>query len=498
MGLNDADGARRIDRARDLVGGELLPALVTAIPHRSAPFRRSPDHDRRRQPLGDRSPHQSRRGAARGARSLSRPCPRGHRARHRRRRQRRRRRRGHRRGGCTGVCHRHRSALGPPRSRSRQRHRGGIRAERRDGGRRRHRRRARLRRRADRAAAARERPADRSAARQAGGRRRADQRDVPRLAESRRADGLHRRDPLRGRRARRPRTTRAARWCRRRGVRGASCSCRGRPASSTAFSAARWSPIAASRVDSVARKGRDDSGAETFYVQASQSRADALLGGYPNTRDALFVYDVVVLANVDPDLLTTPAARADPCVRRGTRRRPARARRARVPAPGTPRYDARGRAAAGAGRSSGGGIVQASASPGRNRVALTPAGQDHPGHAARRRTRRERRSAGPRSLRWRAISPLGGARPGATVLAVTGGPGGSPRALVAVQRFGGRPIDGVHGRSVVALAHDVADFGRSVLRAVLAAGRALARAERARAGDADAAGRSRRRATASR
>ena len=44
--------------------------------------------------------------------------------------------------------------------------------------------------------------------------------------------------------------------------------------------------------------------------------------------------------------------------------------------------------------------------------------------------------------RWEAvpalasISPLGGPRPGASVLAVTSGPGGAPRALVAVQRYG--------------------------------------------------------------
>jgi hypothetical protein len=44
--------------------------------------------------------------------------------------------------------------------------------------------------------------------------------------------------------------------------------------------------------------------------------------------------------------------------------------------------------------------------------------------------------------RWEAVpalasvSPLGGPRPGASVLAVTSGPGGAPRALVAVQRYG--------------------------------------------------------------
>jgi hypothetical protein len=40
------------------------------------------------------------------------------------------------------------------------------------------------------------------------------------------------------------------------------------------------------------------------------------------------------------------------------------------------------------------------------------------------------------------IAPLGGPRPGASVLAVTSGTGGSPRALVAVQRYG-------DGRSMV-------------------------------------------------
>ena len=50
--------------------------------------------------------------------------------------------------------------------------------------------------------------------------------------------------------------------------------------------------------------------------------------------------------------------------------------------------------------------------------------------------------------RWEAVpalasmSPLGGPRPGASVLAVTSGPGGAPRALVAVQRYGA-------GRSMV-------------------------------------------------
>jgi hypothetical protein len=87
------------------------------------------------------------------------------------------------------------------------------------------------------------------------------------------------------------------------------------------------------------------------------------------------------------------------------------------------------------------GVVQAASSPGRNRVVLTPAGASHPVMQLGTDTETSDR-------RWNAvpalasISPLGSAKPGASILAVTGGPGGAPRALVAVQRFG-------DGRSMV-------------------------------------------------
>jgi len=89
-------------------------------------------------------------------------------------------------------------------------------------------------------------------------------------------------------------------------------------------------------------------------------------------------------------------------------------------------------------------VVQATASPGRNRALLTPAGREHP------MMQLAADADGPESndKRWGSIpalasvSPLGGPKPGASVLAVTGGPGGAPRALVAVQRFG-------EGRSMI-------------------------------------------------
>ena len=107
----------------------------------------------------DGSAHRSRRRAPGRAGSLSRPRRRRHRPHDRRRRQRRRGRRGERRRRGAGLCDRHRPEVLAARSRSRRRDGGGVRAERRDGGRGGVGRGARLWRRADRAAAARERPA---------------------------------------------------------------------------------------------------------------------------------------------------------------------------------------------------------------------------------------------------------------------------------------------------------------------------------------------------
>jgi uncharacterized membrane protein len=214
----------------------------------------------------------------------------------------------------------------------------------------------------------------------------------------------------------------------------------GAPGFEHSFLRRAWAADRGLEVDSVARKGRDDSGAETFYVQATQSRAGALLGGYPNTREALFAYDVIVLANVEPDLLTSQQlamTRAFVGERgggllllgaRGFQRQGLRdtALEDVLPLDVTDK---------------GGGIVQASVSPPRNRVALTPAGEDHPVmQLGANPVENDKRWAAVPALA--AVSPLGAAKPGASVLAVTGGPGGAARALIAVQRFG-------DGRSMV-------------------------------------------------
>jgi uncharacterized membrane protein len=192
-------------------------------------------------------------------------------------------------------------------------------------------------------------------------------------------------------------------------------------------------------IDTVVRKGRDDSGTETYYVQAG-ARAPALIGGYPSTREALFAYDVVVLANVEPDLLTASqlaltrafvSERGGGLLVLGAREFQHQGFR------GTPLEDVVPLELS----EKTGGALPVSLEPGRNRAVLTGAGQDHP-------IMQLAATPGENAQRWAALpalasmTPLGGPRPGARVLAVTGGPGGIARALVAVERFG-------EGRSLI-------------------------------------------------
>ncbi len=55
-------------------------------------------------------------------------------------------------------------------------------------------------------------------------------------------------------------------------------------------------------VDAVVKKGQNDRGERTFYIQGAAERTRALASGYPTTREALFEYDAIILANVDVDL----------------------------------------------------------------------------------------------------------------------------------------------------------------------------------------------------
>ena len=125
----------------------------------------------------------------------------------------------------------------------------------------------------------------------------------------------------------------------------------GAPGFEHTFLRRAWQLDPSLEIDSVVQKGRDDQGQDTYYVQAASSRTAALSTGFPASREALYAYDAVVLANANLDALPARCARGAHRIRRRAGRRPARARRARAVAPGACTVDARTRAAGGPDRS---------------------------------------------------------------------------------------------------------------------------------------------------
>ena len=209
----------------------------------------------------------------------------------------------------------------------------------------------------------------------------------------------------------------------------------GAPGFEHSFLQRAWSGDTGLEVDSVVRKGRNEQGGDTFYVQAGAARGRSLASGYPATRAELFAYDAVILANVEGSSLTAAQLEAtrDFVGKRGGGLLVLGAQSFhRQGLIDTPIEDVLPLNLSDRGR----GVLQASATPrGANRVALTSAGAAHPIMQLTADAEETRK-------RWEAvpalasISALGGPRPGASVLAVTSGPGGAPRALVAVQRYG--------------------------------------------------------------
>ena len=57
-------------------------------------------------------------------------------------------------------------------------------------------------------------------------------------------------------------------------------------------------------VDAVVRKGQNDDGRDTFYVQAAAGRVAALANGYPSKQSELFAYDGIIFGNVESDFFT--------------------------------------------------------------------------------------------------------------------------------------------------------------------------------------------------
>ncbi len=215
----------------------------------------------------------------------------------------------------------------------------------------------------------------------------------------------------------------------------------GAPGYEHSFIKRAWQLDRGLEVDALVRKGRDDKGRETYYVQAPRGRAGPLVSGFPSTREALFRYDAIALANVGADLLgpTELELVRDFVAERGGGLLMLGARTlAPAGLSATPLEELMPVAATDRlGRS-----APSAASPlASGGVGLTPDGLHHPVMQL------GTTPAEARDL-WAAVPPLGSTtavgagRPGASVLAVTGGASGTPRPLVAVQRYG-------YGRTMV-------------------------------------------------
>ena len=195
-------------------------------------------------------------------------------------------------------------------------------------------------------------------------------------------------------------------------------------------------------VDALVRKGQNERGDETYYVQAAETRAAALVGGYPATRAALFGYDAIVLANVDASALARDqlAMTAAFVAERGGGLLVMGAESfEHQPLLRTPLEevvpvelaDRAGLAVCAGHRPDGDSY----------RLFVTPDGERHP-------VMQLGGTAEDSARRWAAAPALassaavGGPRGGAIVLAESLGPGGVARPLVALQRYG-------EGRSMV-------------------------------------------------
>jgi uncharacterized membrane protein len=195
-------------------------------------------------------------------------------------------------------------------------------------------------------------------------------------------------------------------------------------------------------IDSIVRKGKNEDNQDTFLVQAGSSRSASLTTGFPATREALFNYDAIVVANLEADFFTRAqlaltadfvSVRGGGLLVLGGRSFESRG------LTGTPLEDALPvelndrRSGAAPGAAAEGGAP--------NALVLTADGQTHP-------ITRIGLSAEASRKQWASLPALaasaavGGPRPGATVLAVVTAPDGTVRPVVAVQRYGA-------GRSMV-------------------------------------------------
>lgn len=214
----------------------------------------------------------------------------------------------------------------------------------------------------------------------------------------------------------------------------------GAPGHEHSFLKRAWLADAGLAVDAVVRKGRNADGRDTFYVQGDPDRTAALATGFPRDRAALFRYDALVLANVEGGFFRPAqqelaaafvAERGGGLLVLGATALTGAGLRGSALEPLLPLdLSDRGRPVSAAGRFTN-----------RNRLLLTEEGARHP-------VMQLAPTSGETRQRWRAApalagsTPLGAARPGASVLARVGRPEGGSSPLVAVQRYG-------RGRSMV-------------------------------------------------
>jgi len=189
-------------------------------------------------------------------------------------------------------------------------------------------------------------------------------------------------------------------------------------------------------VDSVVRKGQNDEGRDTFFIQAASSRAGALASGYPTRRSELFVYDAIIFGNIAGDFFSRDQLEmtAEFVGVRGGGLLVLGARSfERAGLVGTPieevlPLDLTDRRASVARTTAG-------TAPAANTLSLTSDGVSHP-------ATRLAVTADENRKRWShlpplaSVSPVGSPRPGAQVLAVTRGSGGDLRPLIVTQRYG--------------------------------------------------------------
>jgi uncharacterized membrane protein len=218
----------------------------------------------------------------------------------------------------------------------------------------------------------------------------------------------------------------------------------GAPGFEHSFMTRAWAADSGLEVDSVVRKGKNAAGANTFSIQAAAERTPALGAGFPARREDLYAYDVLVLANIEAGFFTRDqlSAIAEFVSERGggllvTGSR-AFARRGLIGTSVEPVLpveldDRRGGTVARTSLASGGGAP--------NQLVLTGEGEVHP-------VMRLGRSPEETRQKWAALpalaslAPLGPARAGATILAMSSAAGGGLHPVVAVQQYG-------RGRSMV-------------------------------------------------